>query len=98
MQNEVPYNRRMPETRPHFIDRIAFVVGATTSGLALFPQAWQVVNGTAAGIAVSTFGIIAFNSAVWLAYASHHKLLSLGISSLLNLVASLIIVLYIVVL
>jgi len=76
------------EVHHHFIDRLAFVNGII-SGIALYPQVWAVLTtDSVAGISLSTFILIFLNSLVWLAYAIHRGLLSLGIASIFNLIAS----------
>lgn len=72
----------------HLIDRLAFVNGII-SGIALYPQVFGVLaNGSAAGVSLFTFLIIFINSFVWLAYSIHRGLISLGIASVFNLIAS----------
>lgn len=72
----------------HFIDRIAFLAGIV-SGVALVPQVWVTLStGTVEGVSLTTFAIIAINSAVWLMYAMHRGLVALGIASLLNALAA----------
>ncbi len=72
----------------HLVDRLAFVNGLV-SGIALYPQVWSVfVNGSASGLSLVTYTLILLNSIVWVLYAIHRGLLSLGIASLLNTVAS----------
>jgi uncharacterized protein with PQ loop repeat len=76
----------------HFIDKLAFVNGLV-SGVALYPQVWAVFTyGSAAGVSLSTFIIILLNSFVWLAYSIHRGLISLGIASIFNLIASAILI------
>jgi len=77
-----------PAIHRHFIDKLAFFNGLI-SGLALYPQVWSVLkHGSVAGISLTTFVIIMVNSVVWLIYAMHRGLLSLGIASILNALAS----------
>ncbi len=77
----------------HFIDKLALLNGFV-SGIALFPQVWSVlVSGSSAGISLPTYLLILFNSIVWLFYAMHRRLFSVGISSVFNIVASGILVL-----
>jgi len=72
----------------HLIDKLAFF-NSFLSGVALYPQAWAVIkSGSAAGMSLATFLIIMFNSVVWLLYSMHRGLLSLGIASILNIIAS----------
>lgn len=72
----------------HLIDRLAFFNGLV-SGVALYPQVWNVVaQGTADGVSSLTYALILVNSLVWILYAVHRGLLSLGIASILNALAS----------
>ena len=72
----------------HVIDKLAIFVGVS-SGLALYPQLWLILQaGSTQGISVLSFCIIFVNSLVWLAYSIHRGLFSLGISSILNMLAS----------
>lgn len=73
----------------HLIDRIAFLNGFI-SGIALFPQLLHVLTTPAAAVAVSpmSYGIILINSIVWVLYAMHRGLISLGIASSLNTLAA----------
>jgi uncharacterized protein with PQ loop repeat len=77
-----------PLFHSHFIDRLAFVNGLV-SGVALYPQVWAVLStGAVAGVSALTYALILINSLVWVAYAIHRGLISLGIASILNVVAS----------
>jgi uncharacterized protein with PQ loop repeat len=77
-----------PVIHRHLIDRLAFANGII-SGIALYPQVWNVVTtGTVSGISAVTYLLILVNSLIWILYAIHRGLLSLGIASLLNAVAS----------
>lgn len=79
----------------HFIDRLAFLNGFI-SGIALYPQVVTVLlTGSAEGVSFTTFSIIFLNSIVWMFYAIHRGLLSLGIASLLNAIASFILLVFI---
>lgn len=81
-----------PLLHQHLIDRIALVNGFV-SGVALYPQVWAVLaNGSTTGISLPTFTLILLNSIVWLLYALHRGLISLGIASVLNILASSILV------
>lgn len=72
----------------HVIDKIAFF-NAILSGVALYPQIWHVLAiGSTEGISSVSFGLIFINSFVWFVYALHRDLISLSITSILNLVAS----------
>lgn len=78
----------MAKLHVHIIDRLAFANGIL-SGISMFPQAIQVmVTGQIAGISVVTSVIIWINSIVWLMYAIHRGLISITISSVLNVIAS----------
>jgi uncharacterized protein with PQ loop repeat len=80
----------------HVIDRIAFFNGLI-SGFALYPQvAVVLVGGSISGISLTTFLIILLNSIVWLLYAIHRNLISLGVASLLNGFASLLLLIAII--
>jgi uncharacterized protein with PQ loop repeat len=77
-----------PVIHHHVIDRLAFVNGLV-SGIALYPQVWNVLaHESAANISTLTYTLILLNSLVWVMYAVHRGLLSLGIASLLNALAS----------
>lgn len=87
-----------PSVHNHVIDKLAFV-NSLISGLALYPQVWFVLKtGSIANISLLTFTVILLNSVIWVMYAVHRGLLSLGIASLLNAIASgiLIIVIFLV--
>ena len=76
----------------HLIDRLALANGFI-SGVALYPQVWTVLSsGSTVGVSLPTFLLILFNSVVWLLYAVHRGLISLGIASVLNILASIILV------
>lgn len=75
-------------THNHLIDRLAFANGLV-SGVALYPQVWHVLsNGAISGVSTLTYVLILLNSLVWVLYAIHRGLFSLGVASLLNAVAS----------
>ena len=77
-----------PLVHHHLIDRLAFLNGLV-SGIALYPQVWAVLsNGAVEGVSSFTYILILLNSLVWIMYAIHRGLLSLGIASLLNALAS----------
>ena len=77
-----------PLLHNHLIDRLALVNGLV-SGIALYPQVWAILaSGSTVGDSLPTFLLIFFNSIVWLAYALHRGLISLGIASVLNTLAS----------
>lgn len=71
----------------HLIDRLALLVAAS-SGFSLIPQVWKVYTDGPDGVALASFVIICLNSSVWLMYAIHRGLLSLAISSILNIITS----------
>lgn len=76
----------------HFIDRLAFFNGVV-SGIALYPQVWVVLrDGSVEGVSLLTFMIILLNSLVWVIYAVHRGLISLGLASILNTIASAILI------
>ncbi len=82
----------MPTLHHHFIDRLALLNGFV-SGVALYPQVWAVLSsGSTAGVSLPTFLLILLNSIVWLLYALHRGLISLGIASVFNILASIILV------
>ena len=77
-----------PLIHHHVIDRLAIIAGFG-SGLALYPQVYLILtNGSPDGVSILTFGVILINSFVWLLYSVHRLLLSLGIASVLNIIAS----------
>jgi uncharacterized protein with PQ loop repeat len=72
----------------HLIDRLAIINGFV-SGIALYPQVWIVfTQGSTDGLSLTTFLLVLTNSAIWIVYAMHRGLVSLGIASLLNFFAS----------
>ncbi|MDQ5962268.1 MAG: hypothetical protein QG653_75 [Patescibacteria group bacterium] len=72
----------------HFIDKLAFLNGFI-SGVALYPQVWKLFTfGSTEGVSFVSFLIIFINSIVWLIYAVHRELISLAVASILNIVAS----------
>ena len=73
----------------HTIDKIAIGNGVL-SGLALYPQVVKtLMTKDVSGISMTSFAIIATNSLVWMLYARHRSLFSLGVASLLNACAAL---------
>lgn len=77
-----------PLVHHHFIDRLAFV-NSLVSGVALYPQVYAVLShGVTAGVSFFTYFLIFLNSLVWIMYAIHRGLLSLGVASVLNTLAS----------
>lgn len=68
----------------HFIDRLAFANGLI-SGVALFPQLVKVLAfQDASGVSLTSIALILLNSLIWVFYALHRGLISLGIAALLN--------------
>lgn len=77
------------ELHTHVIDKIAFINGLI-AGIALYPQIFEIVyNGANNDFSTLSLGIITLNGLVWIVYALHRKLISLFIASLLNTIASL---------
>lgn len=77
-----------PVIHRHFIDRLAFV-NSLISGVALYPQVWAVFHsGSAENLSAFTYTLILLNSLIWVLYAIHRGLLSLGLASVLNALAS----------
>lgn len=72
----------------HLIDKIAFANGLL-SGVALYPQVFTtLMQGSGGTISILSFGLIFINSIVWFLYALHRSLITLAITSVLNCVAS----------
>ncbi len=72
----------------HIIDKLALLSGII-SGIALYPQVWIIMHSSSLEhFSGTTFAILFLNSFVWLAYAIHRGLLSLGISAMLNILGS----------
>lgn len=72
----------------HFIDKIAFA-NSIISGVALYPQVWSTItSGSSDGISIVSFSLIFINSIVWLLYSIHRSLISLALTSILNCIAS----------
>jgi uncharacterized protein with PQ loop repeat len=79
---------REPLIHHHVIDKLAVLAGIL-SGIALFPQVVQItLSGSVTGVSFLTYLIVFVNNFVWLAYAIHRGILSLGISALLSIIAS----------
>jgi len=77
-----------PIIHNHIIDKLA-LAAAVFSGLALYPQVVTItLQGSTTGVSAITYAVIFVNSFVWLAYALHRGLLTVGIASVLNLIAS----------
>lgn len=80
----------------HPIDRIA-KANAVLSGVALYPQLLKVIfTDDIVGFSLLTYALIVLNSAAWIVYAVHRKLLPLLFSSILNCLAAFIIASFIV--
>ena len=76
----------------HLIDKIAFW-NAFLTAVALYPQVVDsIISKSTEGLSVLSFAIIGVNSAVWMVYGAHRNLPPLVISSVLNLVAAILIV------
>lgn len=72
----------------HFIDKLAIGAGVL-SGVALYPQVIYITTQESiVGVSLTTYAIIFLNSFVWLAYSIHRGLFSLGFASILNIIAS----------
>ena len=85
------------DTHSHPIDRLADV-NSIVSGIALYPQLFKIIfDDSIIGLSYVTFLIIAINSLVWIAYGYHRRSMPLLISSLLNLISSTGILLYILI-
>lgn len=83
------------ERHHHFIDKIAVFAGIA-SGLALYPQVYIVITTKdITGLSLISFCIILLNSIVWTMYAIHRRLVALIVSSVLNALASAILILLI---
>ena len=79
----------------HAIDQLT--IGASLlSGVALYPQVFKAFSTRqVAGLAPSTFFFMTVSNSIWIAYGIHRKSLPLVISGVLNLIASvLILVMY----
>ncbi len=80
----------------HLIDRLA-IINAFVTAVALFPQAYiAFFEGAAGGLSITTFFLIFLNSSVWFLYASHQRIIPLLVSSFLNIIASMFILVAIV--
>lgn len=72
----------------HLIDKLA-VINGFVSGVALYPQVFNVVTtGATGGLSAITLSLIFGNNIVWFLYAFHRLLISLMIAAALNLIAS----------
>ena len=79
----------MPPLHTHFIDRLILVT-AFLSGLALYPYIYQVLfQGVDNNLSTITLLLLLCNNVVWIAYSLHRLLIAIFISSVLNLIASL---------
>jgi len=78
----------------HWIDKLALLTGVL-SGFALYPQIFIIImSGSAEGVSLTTYAIIFGNSIVWLMYSIHRGLISLAIPSVLNIFASLAVIVW----
>lgn len=85
--------RQKVEIHMHWIDKLAILNGFV-SGAALWPQIFKIIFiQSTYGVSAWTMLIIFLNSLVWLMYALHRGLISLGIASFFNASASLLILL-----
>lgn len=76
----------------HLLDRLAYANGILT-GFALYPQVYLSITSRATeGISTLAYGIILFNSIVWTLYAQHRGIVPLVVSSVLNGIASVMLV------
>jgi len=81
------------ELHHHLIDKIA-VANAFFGAIALYPQLFSLLkNNVTENLSAISFWLILSNSIVWLWYGLHRKNTPLVISSLLNAVASALILL-----
>lgn len=72
----------------HFIDYLA-EINSGISAVALFPQVFSLLSGHASdGLSPLSFFLIALNSMIWFVYGVHRKTPPLIISSSLNAMAS----------
>jgi len=72
----------------HFIDKLA-VANGVLSGITLYPQVLKVfLNTDIAGLSITALFLLLTNSIIWCVYAVHRNLFSLLVSSILNSVAS----------
>lgn len=72
----------------HTIDKIAFVNGLV-SGVALYPQViTTIASRSGEFVSPLSFFLIFINSIVWLLYSLHRSLFTLAITSMLNCIAS----------
>lgn len=91
---EVPLNIMPIVIHNHWIDKLAVLTGVL-SGFALYPQVFMLVmSGSAENVSLVTYVIILGNSVVWLLYSIHRGLLSLAIPSVLNIFASIAVVIW----
>ncbi|HEY4522598.1 MAG TPA: PQ-loop domain-containing transporter [Candidatus Paceibacterota bacterium] len=78
----------------HWIDKLAVLTGAV-SGFALYPQIFIIItSGSTESVSLTTYAIILLNSIVWLMYSIHRGLISLAIPSILNIFASVVVIVW----
>lgn len=77
----------------HTIDKLAEINGVV-SGIALYPQVFKALTSTAViqQLSLVTLLLILVNSFVWIVYGIHRGLTALIIASVLNFIASLVLV------
>lgn len=82
-----PFLAKPPHS--HLIDKIA-IVNAIVGAIALYPQVYTLLVYGAGKESLSfiSFGLIFSNSLIWLWYGHHRKLTPLMVSSVLNAIAS----------
>jgi uncharacterized protein with PQ loop repeat len=81
MKPEIPHN--------HWIDKIALFNGFA-GGIALYPQLFLLITSKvqSTGFSFVSFCLILSNSMIWLWYGVHRRIYPLIVSSLLNVLAS----------
>ena len=78
----------------HWIDKLAVLTGVL-SGFALYPQIFILItSGSTEDVSLAMYAIILGNSVVWLVYSIHRGLLSLAIPSILNIFASILVIVW----
>ena len=80
---------KITEIHHHWIDKVAFL-NAIVGAIALYPQLYNLMtsNVRTENLSILSFSLIFLNSIVWLLYGIHRKISPLVISSVLNVVAS----------
>lgn len=88
-------NQSKLEDHHHLIDKVAIYAGII-SGLALYPQIYIVImTKNVTGLSSVSFFIIFLNSVIWTIYGIHRRLMALIISSILNALAAMILIILI---